>query len=269
MNFYPFHIGDYASATQHLTDLEDLAYRRMMDVYYVSERPLPLDRRQLYRLLRANSEAMREAVDVVIAEFFTEEPDGWRHKRCDAEIERARAKSEKAKANGKLGGEAKAKRSLGDDVANATDEPSKGLAPNTNTNPKGIGEVVVRARDPDAELEHRLRAAAGWQNEPSPKLAITGPIQALIDAGADLDLDVLPVIQAIAPQADGRSWNYFIKAIARARDQRIAAATVVSMPASPRSPRHAARQPKPSVRDEFFSELHAQLDELEAGTGTG
>jgi len=232
VNFYPFHIGDYASATQHLTDLEDLAYRRMMDVYYVSERPLPLDRRQLYRLLRANSQDMRDAVDVVIAEFFTETEDGWRHGRCDAEIEKARAKSDKAKANGKLGGVAKAKRTLDGEIADATKEPSKGLAPNPNPNPnpKRIDEVVARARDPDADLERKLRQAAGWQSDPSPKLAIIGPIQALIDAGADLEQDVLPVIQAIAPNADGRSWNYFLKAIARARDKRIEASQIVTKP---------------------------------------
>ena len=41
MNFYPFHIGDYASATRHLTWIEDAAYRRLLDVYYVKEGPLP------------------------------------------------------------------------------------------------------------------------------------------------------------------------------------------------------------------------------------
>lgn len=122
-------------------------------------------------------------------------------------------------------------------------------------------EVVARARDPDADLEHRLRQAAGWQNEPSPKLAITGPIQALIDAGADIEQDVLPVIQAIAPQADGRSWNYFVKAIARARDQRISASTVVSMNISTPRSAHAARPQKPS-RDETFAAIRHRIDEI-------
>jgi uncharacterized protein YdaU (DUF1376 family) len=271
VNYYAFHIGDYASATQHLTDLEDLAYRRMMDVYYVAERPLPLDRRQLYRLLRANSQDMRDAVDVVIAEFFTETQDGWRHGRCDAEIEKARAKSDKAKANGKLGGVANAKRTLDGDVADATNEASKGLAPKPKPNPIRIDEVVTRARDPDADLERKLRQAAGWQSDPSPKLAITGPIQALIDAGADLEQDVLPVVTAIAPRADGRSWNYFIKAIARARDQRISAATVVSMSTATERPSHAANRQKPT-RDETFAAIDrriAELAEAERGTAGG
>lgn len=221
MNFYPFHIGDYASATQHLTDLEDLAYRRMMDVYYVSERPLPLDRRQLYRLLRANSEAMREAVDVVIAEFFTEGPDGWRHRRCDAEIERARAKSEKAKANGKLGGEAKAKRSLDSELANATDEPSKGLAPNpnTNTNKEDDGRIA-RATPANQELFRRvelaLKAIPELDGHPVAVNSVIAPIFRLaVDHGLDLETQIVPSIrrQALNSRRPLKVWNYFVDGI--------------------------------------------------------
>ena len=39
MNYFSFHIGDYAAHTQRLSLMEDLAYRRMMDAYYVAERP--------------------------------------------------------------------------------------------------------------------------------------------------------------------------------------------------------------------------------------
>jgi uncharacterized protein YdaU (DUF1376 family) len=41
VNFYSFHIGDYAAHTRHLTPIEDIAYRRMLDLYYTSEKPLP------------------------------------------------------------------------------------------------------------------------------------------------------------------------------------------------------------------------------------
>ena len=261
MNFYAFHIGDYASATQHLTDLEDLAYRRMIDIYYVSERPLPLDRRHLYRLLRANSQDMRDAVDVVIDEFFTETEVGWRHGRCDAEIAKATEKSDKAKANGKLGGVAKAKRTLAAEVADAKREHSKGLAPNPNPNPNPNNNIydVKRAR----ELETRLREAAGWQNEPAPMLAVTGPIEALIAAGADLETDVLPVLSALGPRCKSRvSWNYFIGAIAAARDRRIEAATIVSPPTQPGQwKNHEQNQRKPS-RDDAFSAIDRRIDEI-------
>lgn len=280
MNYYAFHIGDYASATQHLTDLEDLAYRRMMDLYYVTERRLPLDRRQLYRLLRANSEAMREAVDVVISEFFTEDEDGWSHGRCDAEIEKARAKSDKAKANGKLGGVAKAKRlpeeelangkqekvatakrSLDAGLADATIEASKGLAPKTKTKTNVCDVGLSRPRDPPENLEARLREAAGWQSEPAPMLCVTGEIEALINSGADLDADVLPVIKALSPRAEASSWRYFTKAIARARDQRIAALQDVVTSIKPRDFNASANRSKPT-REEAFAAIERRIAEV-------
>jgi len=42
MHFYDFNIGDYAKKTQHLTNEEDLAYRRALDMYYDTEKPLPI-----------------------------------------------------------------------------------------------------------------------------------------------------------------------------------------------------------------------------------
>jgi hypothetical protein len=81
-----------------------------------------------------------------------------------------------------------------------------------------------RAEQGLAKLEELLRKAAGWENEPAPKLSVTGPIQALIDAGADLKADVLPVVKALAPNVQTRtSWAYFVKPIREAHQARIAA----------------------------------------------
>lgn len=96
MNFYPFHIGDYASATRHLSWIEDAAYRRLLDVYYVKEEPLPMDVSQVYRLVVASTDEQREAVDVVLGEFFICMEDGYHHTRCDAEIQCANEKKNKA-----------------------------------------------------------------------------------------------------------------------------------------------------------------------------
>lgn len=43
MIWYKFHIGDYLTHTVHLSDAEDLAYRRLLDLYYMSEKMIPLD----------------------------------------------------------------------------------------------------------------------------------------------------------------------------------------------------------------------------------
>lgn len=97
MNYYEHHLGDYDGATAHLTWLEDCAYRRLICLYYRTERPLPADTKQVCRLVRATSKAERAAVLQVLEEFFELQDDGWHHDRCDAEIARFQEKSEKAR----------------------------------------------------------------------------------------------------------------------------------------------------------------------------
>ena len=87
MNFYPFHIGDYLSHTSHLTDEEDLAYRRMIDLYYQTEEPFN-DTAKLARKVRSSF----EIVGSLLHEFFVLEDDGtWHNKRADAEIAKYQA----------------------------------------------------------------------------------------------------------------------------------------------------------------------------------
>ena len=95
MNYYPFHIGDYLSATRHLSWEEDLAYRRLLDTYYVHEKPLPLDHRQVCRLVLATTEEQREAVRIVLEEFFEKTDEGWINRRADAEIAEMQARQQK------------------------------------------------------------------------------------------------------------------------------------------------------------------------------
>lgn len=96
MHHFPFHIGDYAAATKHLSWDEDLAYRRLLDWYYVNERPLPVDLVRVCRLVIADTDERKAAVTAVLYEFFEETPQGWRHVRCDEEIERMREKQDVA-----------------------------------------------------------------------------------------------------------------------------------------------------------------------------
>ena len=95
MNYYPFHIGDYVSATRHLSWVEDAAYRRLLDTYYVTEKPLPDDLRQVCRLVLATTEDQREAVKIILSEFFELTADGWINSRADAEINAMREKQQK------------------------------------------------------------------------------------------------------------------------------------------------------------------------------
>ena len=97
MNYYEHHLGDYLRDTAHLSMLEDGAYRRLLDAYYIREQPLPSELREVYRLVRAASKQDREAVDVVLREFFQQTAGGWTHKRCTEEIARFQDKQAKAR----------------------------------------------------------------------------------------------------------------------------------------------------------------------------
>ena len=81
-----------------------MAYTRMLRVYYATERPLPADKRAVYRLVRAASKVEREAVDAVLGEFFISANDGFHQKRCDEEIERRQSQAHINREIGKRGG---------------------------------------------------------------------------------------------------------------------------------------------------------------------
>ena len=82
MIWYKFHVGDYITHTMHLTDAEDLAYRRLLDLYYLSEKPIPDDIGAVCRKIRLD----RDVVEPVLNEFFERSVDGWLNTRCEEEI---------------------------------------------------------------------------------------------------------------------------------------------------------------------------------------
>lgn len=151
MNYYEHHLGDYLRDTAHLSMIEDGAYRRLLDAYYIRERPLPADPREVYRLARAQSKQDREAVDVVLREFFHQTPDGWEHGRCDREIARFRDKQDKARRSAEV--RWSAKREACERNANASSEDMRthceGNAPR------------ARPQTPDTNTSTSLRSVEG------------------------------------------------------------------------------------------------------------
>jgi uncharacterized protein YdaU (DUF1376 family) len=105
MHYYQFNIGDYASHAGHLTEMEDLGFRRLLDLYYLSESPLPNDMNKLCRLIRMRN--FEAEIIVILDEFFDLEDDSWHNKRADEEIARYQSKADTARANGAKGGRPK------------------------------------------------------------------------------------------------------------------------------------------------------------------
>ena len=101
MVYYQHFIGDYRRDTRHLTLLEHGAYRELLDQYYLSEEPIPLDESKLMRLLSARQDDEQQAIKNVLNDFFVSTDRGYIHKRCDIEIAEYHSKSQSASANAK------------------------------------------------------------------------------------------------------------------------------------------------------------------------
>ena len=103
MHYYQFHIGDYATHTRHLTPIEDIAYRRLLDIYYLHERPLSDCLTTVARQI--NMREYEAEVDLVLTEFFDHIDGGYINRRADKEIEHYKAKVEQASRAGRASAE--------------------------------------------------------------------------------------------------------------------------------------------------------------------
>jgi uncharacterized protein YdaU (DUF1376 family) len=93
MHYYQFNIADYRSATVHLSNEEDLAYRRLLDMYYDTEQKIPLDTQWVARRLRVQT----EVVCNVLNDMFEQHEDGYFHARCDVVIKQFKQFAEAGK----------------------------------------------------------------------------------------------------------------------------------------------------------------------------
>lgn len=169
MNHYPHHIGDFNSATMHLTFVERALYRELLDLYYDTERPLNSDVQKLARRVRAVTDEQRQALDIVLEEFFVPSEDGWHNDRCDAEIAAYRQKQEQQRKAGQASAKARGSRkpkndkpNAGSAAAGAQDEPGtqgaatdderafNGRSTNQNQNQNHIKETSSPKADGDA-----------------------------------------------------------------------------------------------------------------------
>lgn len=167
MHHYPFHVGDYLLDTVHLPPMADLVYRRLLDLYYMQESPIPNKPKWVATRIRLPDQD--GLVLDVLRSFFTLEGAGkdscWRQKRADAVISKYQKKAAVAVENGKK------------HIAGTKKEPKSdaaGLQPITRTRttispipPEGV-EVFEKfwkpypkkASKPDAE--RAFAKAMGW-----------------------------------------------------------------------------------------------------------
>lgn len=208
MHYFQFNIGDYASHTRHLSLMEDLAYRRLLDLYYLRDGKLFGDEQEIARQI-----GMREHVsDVtqVLRDFFCiAEDDRWSHDRCDAEIAEYRHFLEKQRENGKLGG--RPRKNPEKPTANPSltqTEPKKSLT--TNHKPLTTNQDISSSNEDVSD---------------EPLITVDEVVRAWNDLAADRDLPkvvkLTPTrrkqIQARIREYNAEDWSTALSAIYRSK----------------------------------------------------
>jgi uncharacterized protein YdaU (DUF1376 family) len=133
LHYYQFHINDYRGATSHLSNEEDLAYRRLIEMYYDTEQPIPLDLSFVSRRIRIEP----EIILAVLEDFFQQSDEGWVNKRAEREIIQYHEKKDTASRAGKASAERRANRKTTEDEqafngCSTTVQPTNNHKPITN-----------------------------------------------------------------------------------------------------------------------------------------
>lgn len=125
MKYFRKNLGDWMTATRHLSMTERGAYNELMDAYYSTEQALPAEFDALCRIAGAQSKVERDAVKKVAALFFESREGRLFQARIENEIVLASEAGEKNRENG-----AKPKR------------VAKPVASNSHSNGLGIQEPI-------------------------------------------------------------------------------------------------------------------------------
>lgn len=224
MNYYSHNIGDYAQATMHLSLVEDAIYSRLLRRYYAEEAPIVDDIQQVCRWVGARSEEEREAVSLVLREFFSLEDGYWHNKRADEEIAAYQSKSAKAATSAakRWGSNATAKQPGCEGNANAMPTHSES---NANQEPITNKQETDKEHPPTPRLRGRsesppsltsidLQAKGVPQNVATEFLAIRSrkraPLTELALAGIQREADKagIPLGQALQTCVE-RGWQGF------------------------------------------------------------
>lgn len=103
MHYYRFNIAEWYLHTAHLEPEEEAIYFRLVNHYYETESPFPVEKLpKLFRRLRLSK--YESIANELLEEFFELKGESWHHKKCDSLIEdylSGQVSQEQKKANEK------------------------------------------------------------------------------------------------------------------------------------------------------------------------
>jgi len=184
--WYKFYLGDYITHTNHLSDAEDLAYRRLLDLYYISEKPIPLETESVARKIRLDLDITESVLD----EFFDKGVDGYRNHRCDMEIAKYQHQVENNRQLGKRGGRPK-----------KTDMETESKP---NTNPK---QIQIQKKNISSAKPTTTRFDDFWSSWPLSKRKVARAECEKKWAKYDLDMVADTIIASVNKLKRTEQWT--------------------------------------------------------------
>lgn len=146
MHYYKFNISAWNLSTAHLEPHEESVYFRLVNHYYDTEEPIPLETHAVIRRLRLANHL--ETVSDMLCEFFIETEKGWVHNKCEQVLFEYKKQAKKNKKNGKLGGRPRKQR--------AAKKPT-GNPLGTQTEPKHNPNYELRTTNYKLETNNQLK----------------------------------------------------------------------------------------------------------------
>ena len=144
--YFPMYPTDYEAKTSHLSVLEDGAYFRLLRLCWMTPGcSIPSEESWIMRRARAHTEAEKQAVRDVLAEFFDLTDGRFSNARLTQEWEAANAAHERRKNAGSKGGKAKA----------------------LKTNKTGSSNALAKGKQPEPEPEPLKKEPKGSQKRAS------------------------------------------------------------------------------------------------------
>lgn len=211
----PLFTDAYLADTRHLSAQEHGAYLLLlMMAWRQPECRVPNDDETLARWASVDVRTWKRIKPKVMA-FWTLAEDQWSQSRLSREREFVSKRAEVARQNGKHGGRPKTLKTLATDNPPGSVRVTQPKAPSPS--PSSIEPIAQRSNSAaPLDLLDKLLLANGqgtdFREEKNIGLMNVAPILGLLQAGYDLNRDVLPGISA-KPNPQARTWSYFVPQI--------------------------------------------------------
>lgn len=153
MHYYKINVSDWQAATRHLTPEEEGVYIRLINHYYDTEKPIPLDTQPVTRRLMLSGH--NEIVASILSEFFEKTERGYVKSKCEELIKEYKKNVAKNKKNGAKGGRPKKGA-----ASSVTQSVTSGNPKETQSEPK---------HNPKQELETKKHKPRTIFNPPIPQ----------------------------------------------------------------------------------------------------